>query len=783
MVAFTLPALLAAGIVAGSALPAQAADPIDGAQTSGDAMFPNVGNGGYDALDYTVNIAWTPDAAQAGSTIAGSIVATSTMTATAPQPLKTFSLDFEGLQIDTITVNGVPATWRRDIDPAAIKYKLVIAPATPVTGEFTTVITYHGVPESHTDADGSSEGWNATSDGATMLGQPIGNMTGYPHNNTPGDKATYTFSVDIPTTLNNVAGTAPSAGAAVSNGELTSRTPSADGTRTTWVWKQSEQMASELAMISIGRYDIIEGQVALSDGRTIPSWSFMDSALSPTNKATITTRTGQLGTIIRNLETLYGPYPGNSTGVVIDTVPGGISYALETQDRSFFPSTGSVNGNTLIHELAHQWYGDNVSPVTWTDIWINEGMATWGPTFYNSPEGFGTSANTTETSYFNSWNSRGPTDPVWEIAPGRQTDSAALYDYQTYTRGAQFWEALRIAIGDDAFFATLKEWQVRYAGQSKTGADLKALAQELSGRDLTAFYQDWILDADKPAWPEELTLALTSQPTDGPLARGGSITYTLTATNTGLVPLATSVATVDVADVLADATIDSATLPAGVTLTGTTLRWAIPATPVGTTPASVAFSARVTNAASGGTIDAAATVETLGGTCDACESSLAVTEYPLDTATPVISGTPEVGAVLTALTNGWPADTTFTYAWAVDGVAVPGADEVTFTVPVTSLGSRISVSVTGSKPGYLPASATSGEVGPVVLAAVASPSPTPTPTGTPTGVPAADPTRAPSDLAGTGGSMPIEASLWAIGLVALGAVGTAIAVRRRSRTS
>ncbi len=77
-------------------------------------------------------------------------------------------------------------------------------------------------------------------------------MAGYPHNNTPADKATYTFTLDVPTILNNVAGTAPGTAAAVSNGELVAKTPSADGSRTTWVWEQTKQMASELAVISIG---------------------------------------------------------------------------------------------------------------------------------------------------------------------------------------------------------------------------------------------------------------------------------------------------------------------------------------------------------------------------------------------------------------------------------------------------------------------------------------------------------------------------------------------------
>jgi uncharacterized repeat protein (TIGR01451 family) len=631
--ASTLTLVLAAGIIGVSALPAAAADPIDGARTAGDPMFPNVGNGGYDALNYDVNLAWTPDATQSGSTIAGSIVASTTMTATAPQPLRSFSLDFEGLEVDSVTVNGAPAQWTREVDAAAIKYKLIVTPATPVSGDFTTVVTYHGAPSSHTDADGSSEGWNRTADGATLLGQPVGMMTGYPHNNTPADKATYTFTIDIPSTLNNVAGTAPGASAAVSVGELQSKTPSSDGSRTTWVWRHAKPMASELALVSIGKYDVIESQVALTGGRTIPAWSFMDSALSAENKATITNRVGELSTIISNLESIYGPYPGNSTGVVVDSVPRGINYALETQDRSFFPSTGAVAGSTLIHELVHQWYGNNVGPTTWTDIWIAEGMAEWGPTYYASTEGFGTDTPA-EQVWFDEWSGLPAEDGAWTNAPGTQTDSADLYGYQTYTRSAQFWTALRIAIGDEAFFALITEWQSRYALTAKTGVDLRDLAEELSGRDLTAFYQDWILDADKPAWPDKMDLALSTTAFDGPVERGDTVTYTLTATNTGLAPLNASTATVDVSSVLAKATIDPAALPAGVTIDGTTLTWAVPVTAAGAPPATVSFDAIVTDTASGGSITATAAATSLGGTCIDCASTLSVAEYPVDPGTP-----------------------------------------------------------------------------------------------------------------------------------------------------
>ncbi|KAM9863989.1 hypothetical protein ACI1US_00148 [Leucobacter sp. BZR 635] len=711
--ATTLALALATGMLT---LPAQAAfatpsgapptGAIDGPQTAGDSVFPNVGNGGYDALNYDVALAWSPDETQNEALLSGSIdAASTTMTARADQPLRSFSLDFEGMQIDSVTVNGEVAQWERIVDPAAIKHKLVITPAEPVSGEFTATVNYHGVPVTHIDTDGSAEGWGRTTDGAILLGQPVGMMAGYPHNNTPGDKATYTFTVDIPSVLAAADGSNPGTAAAVSNGELVSRTPSADGTRTTWVWQQNQRMASELALVGIGRYDILESEITLSDGRRIPSWSFMDSQLPAADKAAVTNRVAQLEEITQNLERVYGPYPGNSTGVVVDSVPSEINYALETQDRSFFPSAGSVAGNTLIHELAHQWFGNNVSPSTWTDIWIAEGMASWMPTHYNSEAGFG-ARNSTEAVYFASWSVTPEGSEGWNIAPGVQTSSVDIYGYQTYTRSAQFWEALKIAIGDEAFFDLLRQWQDRFAGQSVNGDALKSLAEELSGRDLTALWQDWILTPGKPAWPEKLTASLTGPTNAAPAGRGDELSFTLTASNTGLVPLATSVVTVDVASLLGSADL-SEPLPAGLTLSDATLSWAIPATDPGAT-ATVSFGAQVKNTASGGTIDASARVATLGGTCSECSASIAVREDLLSPApAPTIAGKTQVGETLTAHAEGWPADTSFAYEWAISETPVAGATGATFVLPESAVGKAVTVTVTGTKPGFLATPVTS----------------------------------------------------------------------------
>lgn len=704
-------ALVAGGLAGLPAGPAQAAEPVDGAQTSGDTIFPGVGNGGYDAQHYDLDLRWSPTGGVAGTDGGVFDEADLRMVAkTTGAALRSFSMDFEGLSVDSVLVDGDPADFTRVADPSPTtpKHKLVVTPDSPVTGEFTVEVAYHGLPVTHIDADESWEGWVGTADGATFLGQPIGAMTAYPHNNTPGDKASYTIDVNVPNTLTNAAG--EGAAAAASNGELLAKVPTDAGTRTTWKWRQREQMASELVVISIGKYDVQTSQVQLSDGRTIPEWSFVDSSLSEAAKTTFTTRRAAIPTITRNLESIFGPYPGNSTGAIVDVVPPGINYALETQDRSFFPSVGSFNGNTLIHELAHQWYGDSVSPGLWTDIWINEGMASWSPTWHNQVLASATpNPAAVETNYFNSWNNKAADHADWATPPGAQTDPANLYGYQTYTRGAQFWEALRTALRDADFFEVVEQWQARYAGTSPRGDRLRELAEEISGRDLGAFWQDWIYDADKPAWPEKLDLTLSSVPASGEVEPGDTVTYQLSAANVGKVALAGGRAEVDLADVLADASL--AALPAGLTLAGTTLTWAIPQTAVATT-ATTSFDVVIADDASSGTLRARAAAASLGGLCADCDTDLSVVAQTL-TPVPTISGKARYGATLRVDTGTWDAGVVLATQWLRDGSPVAGATGRAYRLGRRDIGERISVRVTGTRPGYTPVVRVSGPTAPV----------------------------------------------------------------------
>ncbi|MBA8815410.1 2',3'-cyclic-nucleotide 2'-phosphodiesterase (5'-nucleotidase family) [Microbacterium halimionae] len=590
--------LLCGGVVSA---PAFADDATAGASTSGDPIFPNVGNSGYDVLHYDIDMAYRTNS---------DISATTTIGAKASTSLSSFVLDFEGMTVDEVTVNGQEAQWSRDIDAEATKYKLIITPAAAVSGDFTVSISYSGAPARHIDADGSSEGWVKTSDGVTALGQPIGAMTWFPNNNTPADKATYDIDVTAPTTVNG------NALSVASNGELVGQLIDADAGTTTWQWQQTKQMASELSILSIGRFNILESDIQLASGRTLHEWSFVDPTISVSRQNTINTRRAEIKSIIDWLETKLGAYPGESIGLIVDSVS--VGYALETQDRPFFD--GSVSASTLIHELVHQWLGNDVAPSDWSHIWLNEGAAEFFTTYYQYSTGL--TSITPEDNSYSSWNSA--TDSRWEVPTVGFTDSAELYDWQVYNRGKYTLGALMTAIGREDFDELYSQWTARYGGASASTSDFAALAEEVSGKDLEAFFQDWIYDTDKPAWPAKWTAAVTSDVAGKELLPGEASSFTLSVENTGKVALDGGTVEVDAQQLLSLVTL-SDTLPAGVSVADGAIVWSVPSlAPAATASVEIAFTVPADSV--GGAIDMSIAAPQLGSSLSAGTLSFSVAE-------------------------------------------------------------------------------------------------------------------------------------------------------------
>ena len=431
-----------------------------GSPDSGDSLFPHQGNGGYDVEHYAIVLRWHRD---------GSIRATVRIRAVATQALSAFNLDFRGLTVDSATVAGASAGTSGPTND-----ELTVTPASPVLeGQtFRTVIAYHGKPHYLIDPDGSADGWISTSDGATVLSEPIGSMTWFPNNNTPSDKATYSISV-----------TAPRSKTVASNGRLVgvSSSPS-PGHLATWRWREPDPMASYLATVSIGAYDVVKG----TSKRGVRVRSFVDTSMSGEETAR------HVGGVVDFLSTQFGPYPLTSAGIIVDKVP--VSYALEVQTRPVFPYDPGVSG-LLAHELAHQWFGDSVSLNDWSDIWLNEGFATYAEWLWQAR----TQPNAPARRFHALYNGNGPHSSFWDGVVAQPATAAHLFDTNTvYTRGAMALEALRLTIGTKDFFALVHRWTARLGGGNGTTARFEAMAENVSGENLDVLFGDWLHRSGRP---------------------------------------------------------------------------------------------------------------------------------------------------------------------------------------------------------------------------------------------------------------------------------------------
>ncbi|MGI8458397.1 MAG: M1 family metallopeptidase [Propionibacteriaceae bacterium] len=428
-----------------------------GPPTSGDSLFPDVGNRGYDVSHY--NIALRYDETRR------SIRATTTVSARAEYPLSSFALDLEGLTVDRVRVDGSSAAWARS------GHKLLITPKRSLLGSFTVVIAYHGKPVTHVDPDGAADGWIPTKDGATVLSEPVGAMTWFPNNNTPRDKATFTTRITVPNRL-EVAG----------NGTLSRRR---QGSRTTWTWRQRQPMATYLAMISIDDYRVYRSSMRLVSGKKLSLWSFVEVGLG-----SYAAQRALVPKAIRFEERRFGPYPFSSAGIVV--VDTGAGYALETQTRPVFDATSDVSESTVVHELAHQWYGDSLTPCDWGDIWLNEGFASYTESLWLAAHG-----GPSTKAQFRQAYATAPAS-LWSPAPADLKDPADLFSDPVYLRGGMTLEVLRERIGSRSFSIVLKRWAARHAGSCVSTGQFVALAEEVSHRDLDQLFDDWLYVAKKP---------------------------------------------------------------------------------------------------------------------------------------------------------------------------------------------------------------------------------------------------------------------------------------------
>lgn len=430
----------------------------------GDELFPTLGNLGIDVQHYDATFRYDPSTADLDGVV--------TLTIEAERDLSAFSLDSTAPQVSGVELDGEPVDFRED-DP-----KLRITPREPIAAgtRFEVAIAYRVRAGTRPSPTGFDTGWFTSGEGSFVLNEPDGARHWMPSNDHPSDKATYRFTITVPAGFT-----------AVANGALVEHTTGADGE--TWVWDETDPMTTYLILLLTGDYELVEG--------TGPGGLPLLSVVLRRDREAAQPFIDGIGRMIEFFEPLLGPYPLARYGLAITDSFGGL--AMETQGRSLFSRDDFVGSGSrfvrellLAHELVHQWFGNAVSPARWTDIWLNESFATYGQWLWLDHLRLTTVEQEAEAALAGRSPRSIATPPVTE-----------MFGFNSYDGGAATLHALRLTIGDDAFFALLQRWAADNYGESRTTADFVALAEQVAGADLTAFFDEWLF-SDRPprSFPE-----------------------------------------------------------------------------------------------------------------------------------------------------------------------------------------------------------------------------------------------------------------------------------------
>jgi aminopeptidase N len=436
-----------------------AGGPVDGSTGIGDPSYPTYGNGGYDVTHYRLLLDYVP--------ASGRLEGVATVTMVPAVPLRSFHLDLL-LHTDSVVVNGVPARFVQREGELVVTPRTVLTAGAPARVE----VRYGGNPGA-TKPKGISR-WTTSPSGAVAVGEPEIAAWWFPSNDHPRDKATYDVDITVPAGLQ-----------AVSNGTLLGSTAAGPGA-TTWRWQERDPMATYLAFLAIGHYDLVRGR----SGRRPFLMALAQRATSPGARSSLS----KTPAILDWLEEIWGPYPFDSSGAVVPDVK--LGFALENQTRPVY-SPGffakGPNDSVVVHENAHEWFGDSVSVTNWRDIWLNEGFATFSEWLWAEHRRTATAASLFTKAY----RDHPADDQFWKLRIG-DPDPGKEFDRAVYVRGAMALQALRTRIGDFMFFQVTRAWLAARKFGNASVEDFIRAVEQATGDNLDNFFSVWLFTAAKP---------------------------------------------------------------------------------------------------------------------------------------------------------------------------------------------------------------------------------------------------------------------------------------------
>lgn len=456
--------LIALALLVPTAGPATAAPLSEGRSTPvEDTYYPDKGDPGVDVLHYGLNLTWLPRSRMLRG------VARVTLRATAND--RNFQLDLgDPLRVRSVHVDGRRSKFTHRGKTLRVNRRV------ERNHRYRVRVAYHGTPRPvkapTTRPDMPRVGWTTTRSGQVWtMQEPFGAFTWYPSNDQPSDKALYDVRIS-----------APGRWVGVSNGQLRSRRYAKGRTRTHW--RLDQPAATYLTTIAIGPY--ARHRQTGPHGLPMTYWV-------PRNQPRLVRALTRTPAAMRFLERRLGRYPFDRVGVVL--VPS--ESAMETQEMitlgigNFEYGDGAVR-DVMVHELAHHWYGDTVTPRDWRDVWMNEGMATYLEARWTVAQGDSTWRGWQR--YWRQWDQRYRN----RYGPPGAYDRDQFAEINVYYCSALMFDELRQLVGDRTFNRIVRQWPRAHRDSSQSRGSYVAWLSDQTGRDLRPFFEKWLMSRRSP---------------------------------------------------------------------------------------------------------------------------------------------------------------------------------------------------------------------------------------------------------------------------------------------
>lgn len=439
-----------------------------------DPLYPDYGNPSLDVLAYGLDLAWDPETEE--------LAGVATLLIRAVTDVSEITLDFSNqYTVDSVTVDGAPVTPEWAGSDLRVAYEL------DADQRVTLVVSYRGTPKpvpmpSQRSDFAEGLGLRVTARGEVWtMQEPYGASTWYPVNDMPSDEAVYDIRVTVPEGLAGVA-------SGTFLGQQTTR-PSViwpGSATTTFHWRSNDPVAAYLTTLAIGEYTMISDES--EDGIPLTYWlrTGRDEGLEPAMR-----RSPEL---LAWLTERFGPYPFPSAGVVVVES----TSAMETQQMITFGgdlgwlTDEDTIAEVLLHEYAHHWFGDAVTPTDWTGLWLNEGWAMYCELLWVIDQGLAPEESVIAWALDSDRRSRAAAGPPGRFDPDRFAEN------NVYVGPALMLYAIHREIGDEAFFALGRDWVQQRRNTQVDRAEFTAFVNEHTGRDFTALIDAWL---DSPTTP------------------------------------------------------------------------------------------------------------------------------------------------------------------------------------------------------------------------------------------------------------------------------------------